>query len=155
MQGETEVHVFLSPEVEELLVDNDADLVDLLRREGVEAKRAAPALAAAPEEGKKEPVTVILAASALAVSLTPIVKKLISNLSRRPVLVEERVPLAVEDSQGNVVRNAEGVPVVRWVNRKRFVEATAVPDESSSLAIEGPIGLRISYRSGADAEVEA
>jgi hypothetical protein len=148
VEAETELHLFLSPDVEQLLLENEVDVVSLLAKNGVEVRRAAPMLAASAEEGTKEPVTVILAASALVVSLTPLLSKLISSLSRRPVLVEERVPVAVEDSQGNVVRDAHGVPVVEWVDRTRYVEAAQLPEPDASLKIEGPLGLHIGYASG-------
>jgi hypothetical protein len=142
---ETEIRVFLAPEVERVLVDNQTDLVDLLRRNGADVERAEGARHPPLPSGEKEPVTVLLATSALAVALTPLLTRLLASLSRKRVLVQETVPVAVEDSQGNLVRDAAGAPVVEWVDRKRFVETEEEESMPQSLRISGPLDLHVSY----------
>jgi hypothetical protein len=140
----SEVYLFVDPEIERLLADNHTDLIALLQRQGVEVERSA-APSTPTERGHKEPATIILASAALITALTPVIRKILSNLSRKdPVIVEELVPEPVEDSRGIPVRDAAGNPTIRWVSRNRIIEP-ATDKEAESYSISGPLGIRISY----------
>jgi hypothetical protein len=148
MEGQQEIFVFLSPEVQELLADNQVDLVDLLRQEGVTVQRGfAQDPTTSADAGHKEPVTIILASAALVVALTPLLTKLIEELSHEAVLVTEQVLVPVEDSQGNVVHDNAGKPVLHWVERPRIVESERQPREETAVDIKGPLGITIGYKS--------
>ena len=146
MEDQRELVVYASPEVEELLADNDTDLVELLRSEGLEVIRGStsegiPGVAL----GLKEPVTIILASAAVIASLTPIISRTISALSHKRVITTERVLVPVEDSKGEVVRDANGNPQLHWVDRTRLLESTAAPHDRTSLKVESPVGLAINF----------
>jgi hypothetical protein len=140
-----EIRVFLDPEIERLLVENETDVVDLLRRNGADVARGTSSTPTGGS-GEKEPVTIILAAAGLAVALTPLLTRALALLSHKQVLVTEKVPVAVADAHGEVVRDAAGEPVVEWVDRARFVETRAQRDPAQSLELDG-LGLRVSYQS--------
>jgi hypothetical protein len=147
MEGQQEVFVFLSPEIQELLADNQTDLVDLLRQEGVDVRSGfVQDPSSSSDAGHKEPVTVILASAALVLALTPLLTKLIEALSHEAVIVTEQVLVPVEDSQGQIVRDKEGQPVLHWVERNRVVESAARPSEETAVDIKG-YGISVGYKS--------
>ena len=143
---QTEIRVVLAPDVEQLLVENEIDVVDLLRRDGVDVERGTGTRLGTSQSGEKEPVTVLLATSALVVALTPLLSRALASLSRKRVLVEERIPVAVTDAHGNAVRDSSGAPVIEWVDRKRFAESEA-NETDQSLSISGPLELNVRYES--------
>jgi hypothetical protein len=148
MEVQQEVFVFLSPEIQELLADNQVDLVDLLRQEGIDVQRGfAQDPTNSADAGHKEPVTVIIAAAALVVALTPLLTKLIEALSHEAVLVTEQVLVPVEDSQRKVVHDNAGQPVLHWIERSRIVESAEQPREETAVDIKGPLGITIGYKS--------
>ncbi len=149
METQQQVFIFASPEIQELLADNETDLVELLNQEGIVASRG---YAEDPTQSRdaayKEPITVIiLASAALVVALTPTISKVIESLSHKAVEVEEMVIVPVEDSHGNVVRDATGQPILHWVKRKQLKETTQAPPEETSLSLKAPVvGFELSYK---------
>lgn len=137
-----EIYILCSAEVGQLLLDNQVDIVDVLRQAGlaVEADwRANPATP--PNSQTRELVTVLIGVSGLLASMTPMLKHLIDALSRKPILVSEQVLIPVEDADGNIVRTAAGEPVLHWVSRHRYVE-THRPGRSRIELEVAPTGLR-------------
>lgn len=139
-----EVSLFVDPAIEKLLVENQTDLVTLLRRNDLAVERSAVTRPQA-SRGEKEPATIIIATAALIAALTPTVSRILEKLSHKPVLVEELAPVPIEDSDGNPVRDAAGNPMIEWVPRQRLIERQ-VSSESESYSISGPLGLKISYK---------
>lgn len=144
---EHEVFLFPSPEVQALLADNGTDLVELLKREGVEVRRGfATDPAASAASGHKDPATVIIASAALVAALTPILSQALAALTHKTLVVREEVIVPVEDSKGNVVRDANGQPLVHWVARDVIRESSMQPD-GYDISIKGPLGIAIEMKS--------
>src|SRR5262249_2004840 len=116
MEERTRLFVFASPDVQELLTGYRIDLVELLAEEGVEVGQAfAENPATSLDPGLKEPATVILASAALVLALTPIISRALDRLTRKSVVVKEMILVPVEDSQGNVVQDSLGKPILQWI----------------------------------------
>lgn len=146
MEEKTQVFVFISPEVQETLADNAVDLIDLINQEGVQVKRG---FAQNPSKDRdsayKEPTSVILASAALVLALAPIIKKVISALSHKEVLVNEMVLVPVEDSSGNVVRDNSGNPILHWIRKTKIIESSKEPQDISDISVKGPFGFELTF----------
>jgi hypothetical protein len=148
VEDQQEAFVFLSPEMQELLADNQISLQELLRSQGVDAQlKLGQDPAASPVAGHKEPATIIIASAAVIAALTPLLVKAFETLAYKPVVVKEQIVVAVEDSQGNVVRDANGNPVLHWVDRTRVIETDTRPRDETSVDIKGPLGISVGYKS--------
>ncbi len=148
MEDQQKLFVFASPEIQLLLADNQVDLADLLKKEGISVSQGLaqdPAISNASIH--KDPATVIFASAALALSLTPIITKVIAALSHKSVVVHELILIPVEDSEGNIVYDQAGQPILRWVRRTRIVESSEQPHEAMSISLKGPFGWEIQYSS--------
>ena len=153
MEAHTQYYLFPSPEIEKLFANYETDIFELLKREGLDVSKGyAPNPAAPKGIAEREPVSVIiLASAALAAVLTPTINKIISELARKKVLVQETICVPVEDSAGNVIKDTEGQPVVRWIERARFVETTQARATPHEVTIEGR-GIKISLSQEAQEE---
>ena len=148
METQQPIFVFASPEIQELLADNETDLVELLNQDGLPVTRG---YAQDPTQGEdaayKEPVSIILATTALIVALTPTISKVITALSHKAVEVEEMVLVPVEDSKGNVVHDKDGNPILHWMKRKQLKEIAKIPADETSLELKVPVvGFELSYK---------
>ncbi|WP_334731215.1 hypothetical protein [Nostoc sp.] len=146
MQDQTQIFLFLSPDIEELLVENQIDLVEFLQQEGIEADQV---IAKDPttdaKSGHRDVTTVILASAALVLAITPIISKLIAALCHKKVVVKELICLPVEDSGRNVVRDSFGEPILQWVERARFLESSEKMRSDTQISLKGPVGLEVTY----------
>jgi hypothetical protein len=148
MESEKTVFLYPDPEIQALLADNETDLVDLLRREGLNVRSGPETEPGLPIGLRhKEPASVIVASAALIAALTPALVRLIEALAHRSVVVEEKVLQPVENSKGEVVRDKLGEPVLQWVNRAKVIQSTLPHSDAPTVDIKGPIGISISYRS--------
>jgi hypothetical protein len=150
------VYVYLSRNVETTLAEHEISLRELLVREGLSFEAPVSADPATGDGSRaKEPVTVLLASAAVIASLTPVVTRAIQALSHRAVVVETDVLAPVENGAGEVVRNASGEPVLYWTRRASVLGSAPQTPDAAAVSVEGPLGLRISYResstSGGDA----
>lgn len=146
MENQTQIFLFLSPDIEELLIDNETDLVELLQQEGIEVNQGFlkdPTKDA--QSGHKDPTTVILASAALILAITPIVSKVIAALSHKKVVIKELVCVPVEDSSKNVVRDSSGEPILQWVERTRLLESSQKIELGTQISLKGPVGLEVTY----------
>jgi hypothetical protein len=142
-------HVFLipSPEVQELLADNEISLVDILQQEGVAIEHtAAPHPTAGPDTGHKEPVTVIFASAALVAALTPTILRIIGALTHKQVVVVAEDLVPVEDSKGNVVRDASGDPILVPKTRTEIIESSRAARDTTTVDLKGPMQISISLK---------
>jgi hypothetical protein len=150
VEGQGELVILASPEIRELLVDNEVDIVELLRAEGLEVRRGSASEGISDaEDGLKEPVTILLASAAVIASLTPIISRIISSLTHKRVITKERVLVPVEDSKGEIIRDTAGNPILHWVERARLLESASSHDHTS-LKVEGPAGLTINFEASGD-----
>ncbi|MBP1468914.1 hypothetical protein EYB53_024610 [Candidatus Chloroploca sp. M-50] len=148
MEDQQEALVFLAPEIQELLADNQISLEALLRRQGVDVQlRFGQDPTVGHENKHKDPVTIIVASSVVIAALTPLLVRAFETLAYKPVVVREQVIVPVEDSQGNVVRDAQGNPLLQWVDRTRVIETSSRPQEEASADIKGPLGISIKFKS--------
>lgn len=146
MQDQIQAFVFASPEIEELLADNQINLVELLKQEGIQVDKGFaknPTITAA--SGQKEPTGVLLGTAAIILALTPILSKTITAVSRKDVVVHELVCVPVEDSNGNVIQDGSGAPVLQWVTQARLLESSNSTDSKTQILLKGPVGFEISY----------
>ena len=146
MEDQTQIFLFLSPDIQELLIDNEIDLVELLQKEGIELNKSFgkdPTTDA--KFGHKDAVTIILASAALVLAITPIISKVIAALSHKKVLVKELVCVPVEDTIGNVVKDSYGEPILQWVERTRLLESSEEMRSNIQISLKGPVGLEVTY----------
>ena len=148
METRQQIFIFASPEIQELLADNETDLVELLNQEGIAVSRSYirdPTQSG--DSAYKEPVSIILASTALVLALTPTISKVIAALAHKAVEVEEMVLVPVEDSQGNVVRDSVGNPILHWIKRKQLKETAKVTPEETSISLKVPVvGFELTYK---------
>jgi len=143
MENQEPIFVFASPEIQEILTDNQISIVDILRQKGFDVSEGfAQDPAQEAGSGYKDPATVILASAGLVAALTPIISQVIATLAHRAVLVREMALLPVVDDQGNVVRDASGEPTLYWAPHTRLIESTE-PQGASSVSVQG-LGIKIS-----------
>lgn len=143
MENQEPVFVFASPEIQEILTDNQISIVDILRQKGFDVSEGfAQDPAQGAGSGYKDAATIILASAGLIAALTPIISQVISTLAHRAVLVREIALLPVVDDQGNVVRDASGEPTLYWAPHTRLIESTE-PQGASSVSVQG-LGIKIS-----------
>jgi hypothetical protein len=141
---ETELYLLASREVQEALADNNIDITELLRSEGLQVATRQVTDPSSAARGAKEPVTlIILATSGAALALTPLLQRVLATLTRKRVLVTEKVLIPVEDSGHQVVLDENGHPILQWIDRARFVES-GIDVPHHKIAIQGQ-GLAISY----------
>ena len=78
VDGQGELVILASSEIQELFADNEVDLVELLRAQGLEVRKGS-ASEGIPnaEDGLKDPVAILLASSAVIASLTPIISRIV------------------------------------------------------------------------------
>lgn len=141
-----QVALFMSPEIEEVLADNGASMVELLQAEGLDLQRSATYPKGVADSGAKEPVTIILASAAVIAALGPVVTKIISALSRKQVVVTNRVLVPVETTDGKVVCDKEGNPVFQWVDEVSIVESRVPSSETTSASIDTPLGFKFTFK---------
>lgn len=147
METLQQIFVFASPEIQKLLANNETDLVELLNQEGIAVSRDyAQDPTQSGDSAYKEPVTIILASAALAVLLTPTIKAVIEAMTHKVVEVKEKVLVPVEDSHGNVVRNAAGDPILHWVERIQLKETAKDTPEKTEMSLKVPLAFELTYK---------
>ena len=135
-----------SPELDAFLDENSTDLVEILGNEGVvvEGGRTAdPAGTAGLRD--KDPVSILVASAGVALALVPALTRILTALTHKEVIVKEMILVPVEDSKGNVVRDAAGNPSLQWVERSRILESAEPSLPKTSVSAEGPVGLKFFY----------
>lgn len=146
MSEQDRIFIFESAEIQELLADNQLDIVDLLKHEGVDVNGGYSRNPVTPENSRyKDPTTVIFGTAAIILALTPIVSKLLAALSRRGIIVREVICVPVEDSNGNVIRDGSGEPILQWVERSRFLSNSDSNHSNSQISLKAPLGIEILY----------
>ncbi|NEP80071.1 MAG: hypothetical protein F6K17_15540 [Okeania sp. SIO3C4] len=140
------IFILTSPDVKELLADNQIDLVEVLQKEGINVSQEfAQDPTVDPKSGHKDVATVIMASAVLILAITPVLSKVIAALSHKKVVVKELVCLPVEDSSGNVVRNSSGEPILQWVERTHFLESSTEIESGKKISLKTPVGIAVSY----------
>jgi len=147
MPEQIEAFVFTSTEIQELIIDNELNLVELLQKEGCQVEQGSAADPIMSDtDSTKEIATTILASAALVGTLTPIILKIIQSLTYKNVVVHETVLIPVEDSAGNILKDASGEPILQWVRQAKILESQAqkVKQEVSIKALGFEIEIKSS-----------
>ncbi len=147
MEDKVAIFVFTSSGVDELLMNYETDIVELLRRKGVDVQRiSVPDPAQIEELGEKSASKLVIGVSAaalLSVSLAPLMAEVMQDLSP-DVIVRERIYEPALDSKGNVIRDNTGQPVYKWIDREEYSHTTSIPDKSNEqVNLKTPIGISI------------
>ncbi|MDG4787995.1 hypothetical protein O7626_18965 [Micromonospora sp. WMMD1102] len=150
--------VFVSRELEGLLVGNSTGVVDILRAHQVDFEVEFGHGGTAPGAGaERDLVLTLLASAAVVATVTPLVRTVLDRLTNRPVVATELRLVPVESSSGEVVRAADGTPVLHWVEVRRLLDdggRDRSRTERLNLTLEGPLGVRFelgtSARDGRD-----
>ncbi len=133
-------YLFISPELEKFLIDNEISVADMLRETKQEVPIALVDDPATQENRQKEPVTLILASTAVIAALTPVLKEVIRRIARRDPVIRDRMLVPVETRDGTVIRNADGEPILHWVDKA----VGLVPEvKSEATNIKGIFGMEI------------
>lgn len=154
MEDKVAIFVFSSSDVDELLMNYQTDLVELLKRRGIDVQRMSiPDPAQLEELGEKSPSKLVIGVSAaalLSVSLGPIVAEVMQDLSP-DVTVREQICEPVVDSHGNVVRDNTGQPLYKWTYKEEYLRNNSVPDKSKEqVTVTTPIGISITTKKAAE-----
>jgi hypothetical protein len=149
--------VFVSRAIEEELTANATSVVEILRDAGVEIDLEIDAdLGRANERGTRDFGLTLLLAAAAAASVTPLVRVVLERITRHPVVVTELRLVPAESSTGEVVRSADGEPVLHWVDVHRVLnrDGAGTHEDNLNLILQAPMGLRFELsstsREGAD-----
>lgn len=153
MESKEELFVFTSPDIEAIFTENETNLADLLKREGCDVEQGfgKDLAKASSGDSTREIATTILASAALVAALTPIVLKVLQSLTYKDVVVHEVVLVPVEDSDGNVIKDASGEPVMNWIKRSKILESTR--DQNQQEINIKALGFEIEIRSSGSQEI--
>ena len=141
-EGSVRVFIDSLPRIDELIADLGTTWTELLKQESIavtEFRGADPAAVAGTRQ--KEPVTVLIASAGVAMALAPAIARVVTAIGRLPIKTVETVLVPVEDSAGNVVRDADGNPILQWIERAKLLETTGAA--KSSVDVEGPLGVKV------------
>lgn len=143
-----QLYISFDPEIEALIADNFIDLGAALRQAGHDVKIEHTSLPGGRGASTtKEPATVLIATAAVILAATPVIHQIIQSVSRRPIVLKQRRLIPVEDSKGNVILGTDGQPVLQWVEVTDVKASSTTPADQQTVAVEGPLGIRISYES--------
>lgn len=68
----------------------------------------------------------------------------IQSITPKGIVVHEVICIPVEDSQGKVVRDVSGQPVLQWVKRDKLQEFSQQINMTSQVSLKG-FGLEVTY----------
>ena len=154
MEEQTAVYLLVSSEIQKLLAENDTDVAELLMQQGFDVGRR---LAQDPTQvdvtsESREVVTVLIGSAAVIAALTPTISNIVNALTYKSVVVENMELVPVEDSSGNVVRDAHGEPIMEKRRVPRLIESATRPSEQYAMNIRVP-AIEISFSSEKNKEV--
>lgn len=144
------IDVFITKDdaIEQLLFENNINITQILYDEGIDSSlKFIQDPANTNNTGYKEPVTVILVSAGAILAVTPILKNIIENIARKPILVKQKRLKPVEDSRGKVVYDKDGKPQMYWEELNEFIEPTQSKLDKQSVKIKGPMKIELSFES--------
>lgn len=140
--------ISFNPEIEQLLGDNKLDIVEEIRKQSADFRVAGindlPLSVRTEFKETKEPLTILFGSAALALALTPIIQKIIDAISNRPIVIEEAIWVPVESASGEIVRHANGDPVLQRTVRSKILERKQSPS-SDKVTLQGPMEIKVGY----------
>jgi hypothetical protein len=144
MDENLKIFSFAEPEIEDFLHNNHVSLCERLKNEHLPVEEDYAKDPAA--DGEKDAVTIILATAALAVTLQPVLKKILEGLLYRPIRVTEVVPIEIpSNNNGSLTEGDHKSTKVAWVERTKIVENQ--PSKERVKVLAGLWGFKFEYDS--------
>lgn len=132
-----EIFLFSAPEIEQLLMENQIDLVKELKEQGVAVERGFTSDPAKEESSQSRDVALVIIASGITlIALSQAISRIIETLARRPVVVKEITCCPSLDSKGNVIRHKNGEILMEWKEQYKMLEPMQPGSENQSLNAE-------------------
>jgi hypothetical protein len=132
-----EIFLFSAPEIEQLLMENQIDLVKELREQGLAVERGFTLDPAKEESSQSRDVALVIIASGITlIALSQAISKIIETLARRPVVVKEITCRPALDAKGNVIRQKNGEILMEWKEQHKMLEPTQPGSENQNLKAE-------------------
>jgi hypothetical protein len=129
------IFISLSPEVQELLADNEIDLVSELQNRGLDVEGEHGRLPGG-DVRTKDVTLIILASAAVIGTLGMTIANILDAIGRnRKALVTEKEWVPVVSPNGEVVRDANGDPMLQWVEKHRLLEAQQTAQAKSTVEV--------------------
>lgn len=127
--------ISMSDEAAELLVNNQVNLLQELRKQGIEIERAPERPAGAPpaEPGMKGgPELIIMTSGGAAVLVGAAISQIISSVSKlkNPPKIHKRAWEPVVDKDGNIVKDGNGQPMMKWSE----LDETPIEERSTKIS---------------------
>lgn len=129
-----EIFLFSAPEIEQLLMENQIDLVKELKEQGLAVERGFTSDPAREESSQSRDIALVIIASGITlIALSQAISKIIETLARRPVVVKEITCRPALDAEGNVIRQKNGEILIEWKEQHKMLEPTQPGSENQSL----------------------
>jgi hypothetical protein len=142
------IEVVLSPEVYEDLLKHNVDIMALLSDSRFDWQPTYGNSGSNEERAvAKEPAIIVLATAAAVVAATPILRDIVSALSRRPVAIRRQRLVTVRGTDGSVIVGSDGEPLREWRDEVLLVSPPGPKEATQKLAVSGPWAIRIEYES--------
>jgi len=120
-------YLSFSPEVLHALNQNHITIEKLLEKAGVDGLKLVPDPAAA--KGQREVLMILLGSAALTAAATPLITNIIKTFVNKPVILQNRALTPILDKNGEVTRDKDGQPVMKW----SYTETLDRPETSENL----------------------
>jgi hypothetical protein len=147
-----ELYVFLDPQVQTLLADNEIDLLKELRSQGLQVKGSYAGDPAKGQDGKERDVVLVILASAAAFTAISFgISRIVDAIGRnKSTVVEETELVPVTDQAGNVVKAPDGEVQLYWRTTHRTLDARSPAPEKSKIEVAagGKYGVKFSLSAG-------
>jgi len=128
--SEIKIYLELDDDIQQF-VESNVNIADVLQTENIDAEVTYGVGNYLSEEGArtKDVVTIILASSALLVSIAFAISQLLNTYYNKPILIEFYEIHELKDSNGNLLRDEDGKPQLIKVKKYQLIE----PREQSAI----------------------
>lgn len=125
MMEQIKIYISLSPEIVEILVDNEVDVYQTLKTNIPEIINVSGEKGIVGEENHTRDISlIILASSASFFIISQGIVSIINALgNNKKIAVVEKTLIPVENSRGEIVNNSDGKPLLQWQEKTRLVES--------------------------------
>jgi hypothetical protein len=120
----TKIYLDLSEDIRFLFEENQISLEEELTNSGIDHKltHESPSYMEEDSGRTKDLVVVIVAASTAVLAISFAVSEIIGTLQRKPHVIEIHSIEEIKDSEGNIVRDAQGCPLFKTVKRYELLQ---------------------------------
>jgi hypothetical protein len=147
-----ELYVFLDPQVQALLADNEVDLLKELRSQGLKVEGSYGGDPATGQDGKERDVVLVILASAAAFTAISFgISRIVDAIGRnKTIVVEEKELVPVTDPAGKVVKASDGEAQLYWRTTHRTLDPRSSAPENSKIQVAagGKYGVKFSLSAG-------